>query len=526
VRGEAGSCLVAVALAVLGLGCHGTIQEVAGADAAVGREAGGEAGVPAGDGGAAPDAAFDGAAACDGAAAGDDAAAGGDAGKADGGAHDAAPSGAEVSVTLTASSTPFPNPERGLYGWAGSDFVAALDTGSLQAAFASGLRLVLAKVQLDAYRTTDLPSSWLTDLGESFDAVRAAGLKTTLLFSYDFSAGGNDATATQIARHLEQLAPVLAAHVDVIPYMRAGFIGAWGEWHSSQNGNSCGYNSGTTPCDVADANRLIVRDALLAYVPPAVQIGFRYPADLVTWYPDPHQQRRAGMHNDCFLAGPSDTGTYQSQAQRDYVMALTEDAAFGGENCNNGETPLRTSCADILTEGRAYHVAWLNGSDWSGFMTAWQNGGCYDEVTAAMGYRLRLDAVSHLETAPRGSVVTVKVDLRNEGWARMFGQDRPLVVLLRPTAGGAAIVGASLTVLQALPAQATTATRVEVPVTIPADATAGTYAVLVAAPDPSPALAGDVRFAVRFANADDAAAGQAWDAAAGAFAVGTTLTVE
>jgi len=43
----------------------------------------------------------------------------------------------------------------------------------------------------------------------------------------------------------------------------------------------------------------------------SIQIGFRYPPDLQKWYPDPREQHRVGLHNDCFLSGPTDTGTYQ-----------------------------------------------------------------------------------------------------------------------------------------------------------------------------------------------------------------------
>jgi hypothetical protein len=499
-----------------GAACGGTIdQRARDGTAPVLADGGGDAGAP-----------FDGATGGDGVAGADGVASLDGSGANDSTIlPDAAPPGPEVSATFTTTTASFPNPERGFYGWSGGDFVTEYDAGSVQAAYDVGLRLVLALVKLDAYRTSDLSGSFLTGLGASFDAVRGAGMKTTPVFSYDFTAGGNDATATQIKRHLEQLAPVLAAHADVIPYMRAGFIGAWGEWHSSKNGNSCGYNSGSTSCDVADANRLIVRDALFANVPPSVQIGFRYPPDLMTWYPDPHEQHRAGMHNDCFLAGPSDTGTYQSQAERDYTAALTEDAAFGGETCENAETPLRSSCGDIVAEGARYHLAWLNNNYAPTFIDRWRTDGCYDEVSATIGFRLQLDAVRHLEAAPRDSVVTVNVDLRNVGWARMYGQDRPLVVVLRQ-AGGTTLTGVSTSALQTLPAQASTSTRLAVPVIIPAGAAVGVYAVHLGAPDPSPALAGDGRFAVRFANADVAASGQAWDATAGAFATGTTLTVE
>jgi Domain of unknown function (DUF4874) len=190
-----------------------------------------------------------------------------------------APSVPLTTTTFSSTTADFANPERGFYGWAGNDFVTQYDAGSVQAAYAAGQRLAFAKVELDKYRSSDLPDAWLTQLGNSFAEVRKAGMKVTLLFSYDFSAGGQDASAALIKRHIEQLRPILAANADLIPYMRAGFIGAWGEWHSSQSGNSCGYNApATVTCTQADANRLLVRDALLANMPATTQIGFRYPA--------------------------------------------------------------------------------------------------------------------------------------------------------------------------------------------------------------------------------------------------------
>ena len=393
----------------------------------------------------------------------------------------------------------------------------------MQGSYGTGYRLVFAKVQLDAYRYSDLPSSFLTTLGSRFASVRAAGMKTALLFSYDFSAGGQDASSAQIKRHLEQLRPVLAANADVIPYMRAGFIGAWGEWHSSQSGNSCGYNAGSTTCSTADANRAIVRDALIANVPPTTQIGIRYPADLMKWYPSPTQQSRLGMHNDCFLSGPSDSGTYSSTAQRAYAQALSGNTAFGGENCSDAEKPLRNTCNDILTEGPAYHLAWFNSSDWAGFITAWRNGGCLSKVSASMGYRLQLDAVSHATTAARGSTAAVDVDLRNVGWARFFTA-RKLVVTLRHRSTGATI-SASAGDLRTLAPQAAGSTRLSVGVSIPTGAALGDYDVYFSAPDIFTTTAADPRFAVRFANADNASVGQTWEAGAARFKVGTTLKV-
>jgi hypothetical protein len=427
-----------------------------------------------------------------------------------------------TSTLFTATSADLPNPDRGFYDWSGSDFINAFALGSVQAAYTSGKRLVLALVPLDSYRSTDLPASFLTTLGARFASVRAAGMKTTLLFSYDFTAGGNDATAVQIKRHLEQLKPVLAANADVIPYMRAGFIGAWGEWHSSKSGNSCGYNAGTTPCATADANRIIVRDALLANVPSTTQIGFRYPVDLQQWYPSAVAPARVGAHNDCFLAGPSDTGTYQNTAQRSYVQSLTVNGSFGGETCD-AELPVRATCNDVLTEGRQYHLAWLNANGSTTTLNGWKTAGCYSQVSAAMGYRLQLDAISHNTAVARGSSLSFNVDLRNLGWARMFNA-RQLVVTLQHKTSGATLTAAAGD-LSTLPAQASGANRITVTLPIPAGAQVGDYNVLVSVPDIFASTAADPRFSVRFANADNPSVGQAWDATAARFNVGTSVSV-
>lgn len=454
---------------------------------------------------------------------GADAGATADGGSTDGGTTDAgaASDGGLVTATFNPSSAVLPNPERGFYVWASSDFGASLDTGAIDTAYASGVRIAYAMVDLGAYRSTPIPAQFLSDLSARLGALRGRGMKAVLRFVYDYTAAGNDAPATQIAAHLQQLAPTLSANVDTLAVVQAGFIGAWGEWHSSKNSNSYGYmtNPGVTEAQ-ADANRLIVRDAVLAAVPAGIPVAFRYPGDLIKWYPQPGQQARAGLHNDCWLSGPSDTGTYGSAAERTYIQALSANATFGGETCD-AETPLRTSCADARTEGAQYHLSYLNREYFAGFITSWANGGCLDEVTRQMGYRFQLDAVSHPERVAKGSTVRVTVELRNTGWAKLFSA-RPLVATF--ARGSETASGSSTALLSSLAAQATSSSTLAVDVPIAAGATAGSYALTLSAPDVHPRTSTDARFSIRFANAD--AGGQAWNATTARFATGTILVVE
>ena len=141
-----------------------------------------------------------------------------------------------------------------------------------------------------------------------------------------------------------------------------------------------------------------------------------------------------------------------------------------------------------------------------------------------MGYRIRLDRVSHAPAVARGATLAVDIDLRNVGWSRMFVH-RALVVALRRRSTGETF-GAAGGDLAALPAQATASSRITVDVPVPATAAPGDYDLFVSAPDVFPAARGDVRFSVRFANADQPGAGQAWDASTATIGSGTTVNVE
>ncbi|MFY7913073.1 MAG: DUF4832 domain-containing protein, partial [Rubrivivax sp.] len=154
---------------------------------------------------------------------------------------------------------------------------------------------------------------------------------------------------------------------------------------------------------------------------------------------------------------------------------------------------------------------------------AWKSGGCYAQVSGFMGYRVQLDSATHDTQVARGGTLPLSVNLRNVGWSRMFS-DRAVVVQLRHKSTGA-VITARAGNLATLAPQATASTALAVSVTIPADAATGDYDVFLSAPDVFPATAGDPRFSVRFANADNSGAGQTWDAAGARFKLGTTVRV-
>jgi Domain of unknown function (DUF4874) len=224
------------------------------------------------------------------------------------------------SFKFTPTATEFPNPERGWWTYAGGNFRDFTDTRAAQIA-KGGYRITLGLVRLDDYRDGPIPQSALTSLDNSFAHARKHGLKVILRFAYNFPLNASDPVADapldSVLAHIRQIGPIVTANADTIVAMQAGFIGKWGEQHSSTNNL-------TTP-----ENKARIRDALYAALPKSLSLQWRYPADIISWTGD----TRMGFHNDCFLASDTDVGTYSGNAstratQRTAMKTLTRRSFF------------------------------------------------------------------------------------------------------------------------------------------------------------------------------------------------------
>ncbi len=97
-----------------------------------------------------------------------------------------------------------------------------------------GLTLVQAYCYLDRFVDGRIPEQKLQDLQRNLDFLRRAGLKAVLRFAYEKDMDRKSGpTKNVILAHMDQLAPVIRRNTDVVYVLQAGFVGAWGEWHSS-----------------------------------------------------------------------------------------------------------------------------------------------------------------------------------------------------------------------------------------------------------------------------------------------------
>jgi hypothetical protein len=181
---------------------------------------------------------------------------------------------------------------------------------------AHGLTLAQTYCYLDAFVGKPISDEKLALLQQSFDRLREHGLKAVLRFAYERDTdrrGGP--TLADILGHLDQLAPLIRQNVDVIFVMQAGFVGAWGEWHSSTHG---------LENDHAALAAIIAK--VLEVLPPDRMTQVRVPKYKRWVLSDPRlggfaevtaqtahtalPAARIGFHNDGFLAGPSHGGTW------------------------------------------------------------------------------------------------------------------------------------------------------------------------------------------------------------------------
>ena len=250
---------------------------------------------------------------------------------------------------------------------------------------------------------------------------------------------------------IKQLAPVLAANEDVISYVEAGFIGAWGEWHASSHNLINDFETGNNfNHEINDATRAIYA-ALLAAVPRSRMIDVRtqrYKYQLFN-NSDPltpseaysgSDRARTGIHNDCFLANSDDYGTYGPDPDADKAWLSIESryVPMGGETCAaDDDAAPYIACPAALHTMEQLHWTNLN-IGWNPAVYAvWTQQGCMPEVRIRFGYRFRLvDLTVATPKVYPGSTLKLSARIANDGFATPFNA-HPVNVVLRNVDSGA-----------------------------------------------------------------------------------------
>ena len=399
-----------------------------------------------------------------------------------------------INQSFSESDANISNPERGLYKMVEymykngtSNWTSA--TESLTDKYDENNTLTLTLFYLmDFVESNKLSDAALTHIGNVFSTVRSSGKKAIVRFAYsnvheDKFHNPQDITQeptlSQIKAHMTQLTPILEANKDVICVVQAGFIGTYGEWYYTTHFSrfSLGgmewdetdqqykqtyveerdytiHGSGNNRYVTEFENRAAVLDALLSMVPNNRQIELRTPTykqcylspDLLSSYEHltgfgTDAVHRIGFHNDAFLYGGEDMGTFHYSWER----PLWQD--HGAYQINGGEAPYSSTAVSEM-EGSVYsnvhdaifnyHYTYLHhdtayhsgSTGGSSLMKYWHQQGWMTDIKKWLGYRLYLDSASISGSGcTSGSTLTVSVKLNNSGAAPIINE-RPMKLVL------------------------------------------------------------------------------------------------
>lgn len=403
------------------------------------------------------------------------------------------PEPAAITHTYIISDAPFLNPERGFFtphvlpGPAGFSSTRLL-----------GNTLVHLNIHLDEWRESDIPQETLDGLDSNFSDIRDAGVKAIIRFAYNdgpWPDSEPDASKAQILRHIGQLTPLLQKNTDVIAWVEAGFIGAWGEWHTSTNGLD----------NITDKREIL--HALIAAI-PGRYVQVRYPANIIEMYPNPEDAAKAYVahHNDCFLSSETDVGTYERDGEvtieRDkaYLAELTSFTPMSGETC--APFPPRSECTIAIQEMELLHFSAINEAYHKGILRSWEQGGCMEEIKNRLGYRLALTSAEFNERVRPGGLLKLTVNITNSGFASLMNP-RPLYVVLFPSPEGRGVRGEGGIRIQLQldprtwqPGNSSFTAAIR----LPSNMEEGEYTLALWLPDEAESLQNSPLYAVQFAN--------------------------
>ncbi|MEX2657511.1 MAG: DUF4874 domain-containing protein, partial [Balneolales bacterium] len=313
-----------------------------------------------------------------------------------------------ITIRYDQTDEIFPNPERGFYRFEpGTPTSPPLNPDTLQSYRDQSQTLVFRPYLIRDFIDSDISEEFLDKMREDFQILRENGLKTLFKFRYSTAIGQPDAPLERVRAHLDQLAPVFEEYYDVIAVAQAGFVGAWGEWHASTNDLT------------SSPNMRAVSHKLIDVLPGNRHIQIRYPDSKMRIFSslepireenafDGSYKSRTGHHNDCFLASPTDVGTYWEGRYRyplfddfrdtlttewvkNYVSQETRFTPMGGETCNpRPDAGDRFHCGNALEELDWLNYSFLNWKYSRQILDTWEDQGCMPEVQRRLGYRFAM----------------------------------------------------------------------------------------------------------------------------------------
>lgn len=408
-------------------------------------------------------------------------------------------------LTYTESDKDFPNPERGFYFV--DDFRSADETPVNVNGLLSNRKLnrtiAYHGYYITDYMESDIAPEYLDLMRQNMENIRKGGAKCIVRFAYkdDMDETGHpwDASPEWVARHIEQVKPILQEYGDVILCYQAGYVGVWGEWYYTDH-----FVSGPQTPEEHSLRKKVV-DAMLDALPTDRQVALRTPMFTRMMYASDYTdtltietahngspRSRLAAFNDCFGASQNDQGTFNGASSRDLWKNDTKYVFMGGETCAISNY---CKCEASLKDMEDYHWTYLNIEYNTKVLKRWRTDGCMEEIQRRLGYRLSVTDVYQEPTAVAGEDYRIVLKIKNSGFSAPINP-RGCELILVDAKGKKTVYEQDVDPRYWFAGDVIT---LDTMLKLPSDAT-GTYTVYLNLPDPKETLYDNPMYSIRLAN--------------------------
>ena len=184
---------------------------------------------------------------------------------------------------------------------------------------ADGVTVAQAYCYLNKYCDAPIPQAKLDALQADFDRARKEGVKFLLRFAYETDMSCTKGpTLQRILSHIVELRGIVQRNADVIYALQIGWVGAWGEFHSSRSGIEYDKEASAkvvkyTMDYMLPANRSTMLRTMQLRENTLSELGIG--------------GERIGLFNDATLADFFDSGTFMGD--RNKLMKMAWDEILG-----------------------------------------------------------------------------------------------------------------------------------------------------------------------------------------------------
>ena len=262
--------------------------------------------------------------------------------------------------------------------------------------------------------------------------IKSENKNAVIRFTYDPDYSGHldkEASMEMIEQHIKQLGPIMNKYKDTLTAIEAGFLGPWGEMHTSKL--------------ATNENKALVFKYWLQNTDD-IPILSRYPQAIFTYFgktldemenftiKPSNEGYRIGLFNDCFLSDEEDVGTYRIDRTREinWLSTINDHLPFGGETC---AVHLNSDLDICLEEMFLLKLSYLNIEYHKGVIEKWKNlyyddslgseilyygMSGFDYIERHLGYRLMIKSIDL--TYEKYGKYEIKVRMRNVGFGSLL----------------------------------------------------------------------------------------------------------